>query len=107
MRTTISLLALVFAAHVLEAQAPTRWEYGRLTATIAGALTVPTGWSAGDSSVATDSLLRRFASQSSKGGRANASVDPLLYVLNELGRQGWELVQVVPQFGFLFKRRLE
>jgi hypothetical protein len=85
-----------------QASAP-QWEYGRLTASSAAGLTVPSAWSAGDSTVSTDSLVRSFASHTR--GSANQSADPLLYVMNELGRQGWEFVQAIPQFGFVFKRR--
>ena len=103
------ILMVVALAQPIEAQTQTpqpRWEYGRLTATAAGALTIPTSWTAGDSTFSTDSLMRVFA-LNSKSGQANRSVDPLLYVMNELGRQGWEFVQAVPQFGFIFKRRRE
>jgi len=99
MRYVLVLLALV--VRPLAAQEPPRWEYGILAVANLGAgVGVPGLWSAGDSSVDMGPLSRTAARAAPKG----KTLDGLVFVMNALGEQGWELISVAPQM-FIFRRR--
>jgi hypothetical protein len=104
----ISVLTLALAALPLASihGQQTKWEYGTLTVSSGGGVTSPRQWSAGDSTVSADSLMRRFSAQYKTGGPHKLE-DALVYAMNEFGQQGWEFVELVPQYGLVFKRRKE
>lgn len=94
------LWLVLFVAAPLSAQQAPRWEYGTLELKITAGSAVPGDWSAGDSTVQGVYLLEAAREHQGKRHGANA----IVVVLNLLGADGWELVDITA-IGMIFRRR--